>query len=87
MNSITIGIDISKKKFDANLMYENGTEARKTFTNDTKGFQELKKLIPTGAEVVVALEATGCYGQNLTNYLYSCAIQVFAFHSKYLGRV
>lgn len=80
MSSITIGVDISKKKFDAHLMYETGTEARKTFTNDSKGFQELKKLIPTEAEVVVAIEATGCYGQNLVRYLHSYSIKVFVLN-------
>jgi transposase len=80
MNSITIGVDISKKKFDAHLMYENGTEAQKTFTNDSEGFQELKKLIPTETEVVVAIEATGCYGQNLACYLHSYSIQVFVLN-------
>lgn len=80
MSSITIGIDVSKKKFDAHLVYENSAEVRKTFTNDSKGFQELKNLIPTGSKTIVGLEATGCYGENLVRYLHDCAIEVFVLN-------
>ena len=80
MSNITIGIDISKKKFDAHIINENGVAQQKTFTNDNIGFGELKKLIPNNAEVVAAIEATGCYGENLVRYLYSCDIKVFVLN-------
>ena len=53
-------------------MHENCVVQQKTFTNDNKRFEEFKTLIPRDTEVVVvAIEATGGYGENLVRYLYS----------------
>ncbi len=62
-----------QEKFDAHLiMHENCVVQQKTFTNDNKRFEEFKTLIPRDTEVVVvAIEATGGYGENLVRYLYS----------------
>ena len=80
MTSITIGIDISKHKFDAHLIGNDNFKQQKTFTNDDAGFKELSAIIPSGSEVSVAIEATGCYGENLVRYLHSCNVKVFVLN-------
>jgi transposase len=80
MNNITIGIDISKQKFDICMIDSQNQKQQKTFTNDNKGFEELKAIIPTDSEVVAAIEATGCYGENLVYYLHSSNIKVFVLN-------
>jgi transposase len=80
INSITIRIDISKQKFDVCLIDLQNQKQQKTFTNDNKGFEAFKAIIPSNSEVVAAIEATGCYGENLVHYLYSCDIKVFVLN-------
>jgi transposase len=80
MTSITIGIDISKLKFDVYLIDGHKLTRQKTFTNDIKGFEAVKDLIPANVKVSVAIEATGCYGDNLVRYLHNCNVQVFVLN-------
>ena len=71
MNKTAIGIDISKSTFDVALLKNEKIKTKK-FTNNTNGFAELKKwLTDTKASNVHAcMEATGCYGTKLAEYLY-----------------
>jgi len=80
MSSIVIGIDISKKKFDVRILNLKTKKISKIFSNDSNGFEQLKAMLPDGLEVVAALEATGCYGENLTRFLYNNGIKVFVLN-------
>ena len=74
----TIGIDISKLKFDAAL-YDGNTYQVAEFTNDKKGFGALTRWMKkqTGRDdLYVCLEATGQYGHPLAHYLYEKGIPV-----------
>ncbi len=79
-NIIFIGIDISKKKFDVSIANLKTKNISKIFSNDPSGFEQLKAMLPEGSEVIVALEATGCYGENLTRFLYNNDINVFVLN-------
>jgi len=71
INHKTLGIDISKKKFDVALL-SNQKLKHKKFTNDEKGFQLLHQWLvkQDGLEAHVCLEATGIYGEALSEYLF-----------------
>ena len=80
MNIIVIGIDISKKKFDVSISNLKTKKFSKVFSNDLSGFKQLKDMLPEGVEVIAALEATGCYGENLTRFLHNNNIKVFVLN-------
>lgn len=72
--NIVLGIDVSKKTFDAALLGAGPQAARRKFNNKLSGFMELLKWVQEQrpAAVVLAMEATGSYG---------AALAEFAFHS------
>jgi len=72
MNLFPLGIDISKAKFDAALLRDEGKLRHKVFPNTEAGFQQLSVwLSKHGALPVHAcLEATGAYGDALASYLH-----------------
>ncbi len=80
MSIIVIGIDISKKKFDVSIANLKIKKVNKAFSNDHSGFEQLKSILPEESEVIAALEATGCYGENLTRFLYNNGIKVFVLN-------
>jgi transposase len=80
MSIIVIGIDISKKKFDVTISNLKTKKVNKVFSNDHSGFEQLKSILPEGSEVIAALEATGCYGENLTRFLHNNGIKVFVLN-------
>lgn len=68
----SVGIDISKAKFDA-AIYDGEGYVVAEFTNDNKGFRELSRWVKThceGSDIHTCLEATGRYGEALAHYLY-----------------
>ena len=71
MSEKTLGIDISKKKFDVALVTSDQVESG-TFRNDETGFTKLGRwLRKRGAKRVWAcMEATGQYGDELALYLH-----------------
>jgi transposase len=79
-NIIVIGIDISKKKFDVSISNLKTKKVSKVFSNNLSGFEQLKAMLPNGSEVIAALEATGCYGENLTRFLYNNGVKVFVLN-------
>lgn len=79
-NIIVIGIDISKKKFDVSISNLKTKKVNKVFSNDHSGFEQLKTMLPKDSEVIAALEATGCYGENLTRFLYNNDVKVFVLN-------
>ena len=91
MNRIIIGIDISKNKFDAAYMVVNKKWQRKIFNNSSEGFKIfIKWLEEKNIEKCHAvMEATGCYGEDLANFLYVSGHKVSIVNPaqiKYYGR-
>ena len=72
MNNYTdyLGFDISKETFDV----VNKKKVHTQYTNDTKGFSNLYKVIPKGCLCV--MEFTGIYHLRLAKFLYSKGIAV-----------
>lgn len=73
MNKCT-GIDISKQTFDCSITKEDGKIETKKMSNNLKGFEKLKTLLPS--EAVVVMEASGPYYFKLATYLYEQKIKV-----------
>jgi transposase len=71
LKDAVLGIDISKRTFDAALVMGDKTRT-KVLKNDEQGFQTLSKWLGEyGAEnVSVCLESTGTYGEALAEYLH-----------------
>lgn len=74
-----IGVDVSKRKFDAALLTERGKYRSKVFDNDAKGFQAFRDWIKTNAagQVQVCMEATGVYHEALATFLFDHQVAVF----------
>lgn len=72
MTTSALGIDISKRKFDACLLREGGKLRHRVFPNTPDGFSQLSSwLAKHKAEHAHAcLEATGIYGEALATYLH-----------------
>jgi transposase len=66
MNKCT-GIDISKQTFDCSITTNDGKIEARKFSNDCKGFEKLKKLLPEDAHVI--MEASGPYYYRLAYFL------------------
>jgi len=71
MNSIILGIDISKATFDAALLINSKIKTKK-FDNNIKGFRTLIEWLKNkdANTAHVCMEATGFYGLKLAQYLY-----------------
>ena len=67
--SITIGIDVSKLKFDVCILKSDGMKSHATFENKKSGFIKLYNRLKNESDKHFALEATGIYGENLCQYL------------------
>lgn len=75
--SITIGIDVSKLKFDICILKTDGTKIHAEFDNKKSGFAKLYKRLKNESDKHFALEATGVYGENLCQYLFMKKQSVF----------
>ena len=75
----SIGVDVSKKKFDAALLTEQGKYRCKVFDNDAKGFQAFRDWIKTNVadQAQVCMEATGVYHEALATFLFDHKVTVF----------
>jgi transposase len=73
----TLGIDISKQKFDVALLIGNKLK-HKTFSNNTKGYQTLLTWLSKhdAQELHACMEATGVYGEALAEYCYDNGINI-----------
>lgn len=81
MDRIIIGIDISKKKFDACLALEEPSSKkwkRGTFDNTQEGFKTFVAWIKPDDQrrCYVVMEATGRYGEDLATFLYEAGHEV-----------
>jgi transposase len=67
-----VGIDISKATFDA-AIFRDGKMPCKQFSNCLKGFEQLQMWLAKNhiEKTSVCMEATGFYGENLAEFLYS----------------
>lgn len=70
-----VGVDIAKEKFYAAILRDSKIVLTKEFTNDTKGFKELKKLIEQD-DAYLVMEATGPYYLNLAYFFYSSGYKI-----------
>jgi len=91
MEKINVGIDISKKKFDVCILLPNSKALTKIFNNDNKGFADLFEWLELKKVGLcrVAIEATGCYGEDLARVLYNKGHTVFIINPaqiKYFGK-
>jgi transposase len=68
------GIDISKQTFDCSITNQEGEIELKKLSNNLKGFEKLKSLLPIDSQVV--MEASGPYYFKLATYLYEQKISV-----------
>jgi transposase len=73
-----LGIDVSKDKVDVALFPSESKQMTATFSNDKRGFKQLQHwLLRQSKEPVHAcLEATGRYGEAITEYLFAQGHQV-----------
>lgn len=67
-----LGIDISKRKFDACLIREGGRLRHRGFPNTADGFAQLSAWLTKykAGQVHACLAATGAYGEALSTYLH-----------------
>jgi transposase len=72
MTLSSLGIDISKSKFDICLAREGGKFRHKVFPNSPLGFSQLSAWLSKQKveRVHACMEATGTYGEALATYLY-----------------
>ncbi|KJV75030.1 transposase family protein [Orientia tsutsugamushi str. TA763] len=75
MNSIIVGIDVSKETFDAAVLINNKVQTRK-FNNNSEGFNKLVTWLKSRGTGHVCMEATGIYWKNLAKYLYDYGYKV-----------
>ena len=79
---IYVGIDIAKLNHFASAISSDGTELMKSFkfTNSSDGFQLLNsRLIELSYgddSIIIGLESTAHYGDNLVRYLVACNYNV-----------
>ena len=72
MTTSPLGIDISKRKFDACLVRDSGKLRHRSFPNNADGFAHLSAWLTKyeAGPVHACLEATGAYGEALSTYLH-----------------
>ena len=79
---IYVGIDIAKLNHFASAISSDGEELMKPFkfTNDGDGFQMLNSRLTDlsceGSSIIIGLESTAHYGDNLVRYLVACNYNV-----------
>ena len=74
-----IGVDVSKRKFDAALLTGQGKYRSKVFDNDAKGLAAFRDWIKSNAagQARVCMEATGVYHEALATFLFDHQVAVF----------
>ena len=76
----SIGIDVSKKKFDVALITAQGKYRCKVFDNNSSGFKAFLDWIKPHApesQAQACMEATGVYHEALANFLFDNQVKVF----------
>lgn len=77
-----IGIDVSKKTFDATLRRPERPRLRQKFANKLSGFCEVLKWVQAQGEgpVTVGMEATGAYSQALALFCFEAGWTVYVIN-------
>ena len=76
MSNTTLGIDVGKFEL-AIALRKDGKFTDKLVENNSKGFQKILKFLEKNApEAEVYLEATGRYGESITNFLFAHGFDV-----------
>jgi len=78
MSNITVGVDISKAKFDAAILFSNNKVKTKKFENKRSGFSGLIEWLKKykALKAHICLEATGIYSEGLATYLFEAGLKV-----------
>lgn len=78
MESISVGIDVSKDTFDVVLRWEGKNQQHQVFDNHERGIGQLGKWLEQHkvGDVHVCLEATGQYGDAVAEWLYEAGYRV-----------
>jgi transposase len=73
-----LGIDISKKTFDATLINQQGQKHHRPFDNNEKGFKKMQRWLKKHKviELHACMEATNIYWEELAQFLYDQGYQV-----------
>ena len=85
MDSLLVGIDVSKDSFSVVGIDSEGNESFSgSYSMDSSGFEELIKAITSHCEdlskVIVGMESTGCYHINLYSFLTSREIHTMVIN-------
>lgn len=85
MDSLLVGIDVSKELFSVAGIDSSGNESfSKSYSMDSSGFDELLKTITSHCEdfskVIIGMESTGCYHINLYSFLTSRQIHTLVIN-------
>ena len=86
---ITVGVDISKLKFDIFYQDQSGKKISKVFENNPTGFEALFNSLPDCNKIRIVMEATGNYGYDLATYCYQQSTVVYVVNPaqiKYYGQ-
>ena len=76
MSNVTLGIDVGKRELSLALLVDQKFLC-KTVNNNIEGFKKIIKFVKSKAETAeVYLEATGRYGESVTDFLYSNGFDV-----------
>lgn len=72
MDSIIVGADIAKKKFDVALIMLNGKWSNSEFSNDENGFAKFRNWLEKNnfTAVTLVMESTGHYGEDLAQHMH-----------------
>ncbi|MDP8162295.1 transposase [Pasteurella skyensis] len=87
---VYVGIDVSKSKFDVAWVNKGSKKPKtKQFTNDTKGFDIFHRWIikqskKEAKDILVLMEATGVYHENLAYALYDMGFGVSIINPTYV---
>ncbi len=78
MQSVYVGIDVSKESLDVVIRADRKNSKAKTYGNSSKGIAELIRSLPKQFPdtIYVCLEATGQYGDEVAETLHGCGFAV-----------
>jgi len=91
MSKVVVGIDISKKTFDASFKNQHGNWKHSKFDNTSKGFIQFNEWICQHniGDIHVVMEATGRYSEKLSYYCYNLGLSISVVNPariKYYGQ-
>lgn len=78
MNKVIVGIDISKKTFDASFKNAQNKWKHSSFENITQGFNKFREWLSQNniKDVHIIIEATGRYGEQLSYFCHNHGLNI-----------